>query len=487
MKYLIVLATAIAASTVGSSAAFSISQSSGITTTTRRTTLSPSRTSPLFASTSGKLEMKEAVLKGINEKKEKVKKALLKRLAIKAFSNFQLFLITHPNPITRLLGSLCYVVDLIVYSQGMDGPKKFLTDRQAILGKNFAGLGRILVTDYEEAVATLTSPQKRGTFLGRVKLDKSKCPANFLLFLDDKEAGGTDLHSKLHLNIWETMAPAAIERATTDSTGAFKNYLKEGKKIVLATNDEASRKEEVFKMTIRYVWHALFGVALPNEEYVQMVYDRYEGQDPKTSFLLGAAMPASFALRSQPEVKLSEKKLANLVMESPYMQSYEPTEKHGNYAKEDWAVMLLGAIGIAGVLGTATLNSNILKYVSSADINIEDESEVTNAVLEAARIRAPVNNINTILPKKKTMMVNGKTVELPKDSILVASIGAASLDEDVFPNPKTFDPKRTNLVESSINFNHHGWDPETVGTRVCPGRVIAMKMASDWLLLLKEE
>ncbi len=49
---------------------------------------------PLFATTiSGKIET--------------MKKNFLEKLAIKTFSNFQLFLITHPNFLTKFLASIC--------------------------------------------------------------------------------------------------------------------------------------------------------------------------------------------------------------------------------------------------------------------------------------------------------------------------------------------------------------------------------------------
>ncbi len=373
----------------------------------------------------------------------------------------------------------------------MDGPKRFLSTRQEILGSNFAVLGRILVTDYDESVTLLTAPQKRGPYLGRARLNPSRCPMKFLLFLDDKEAGGTDLHSQLHLNVWETVAPAAMERITADSSGAFKNYLKEGKEKVLAAKDPTEKDRQIFHMTIRYIWHALYGAALPSQKYVEMVYNRFKGPGPSPIteyFVLGATMPFSVLIGPlQFAARKNEKELIGLMMEAPYMQAYEPKEEYGNVPKEEWAELLLAISGLAGVLGTSTLNCNVEKFATNADINTKDANEVTNAILESCRIRAPVNNINTIIPEQKTLMVNGNMVNLPKNSLVASSIGAASLDQKEFPDPLTFNHKRGNLVDSMLNFNHHGWDPDTVGTRVCPGRQIAMKMASDWLIVMKDE
>jgi hypothetical protein len=254
--------------------------------------------------------------------KSKAKKiSPLKKFAIKIFSNFQLFLIIHPNFLTKFLASICYVIDFALYSAGgIDGPKRFLSSRQEILGKNFAVLGRILVTDYEESVTLLTAPQKRGPYLGRARLNPSRCPMKFLLFLDDKEAGGSDLHSQLHLNIWETVAPAAMERITADSSGAFKNYLKEGKEKVLAAKDPAEKELQIFHMTIRYLWHALFGAVIPSQKYVEMVYTRFKGMALSEFFLIGATMPFSVLIGPfQFAARKNEKELIGLIMEAPYM------------------------------------------------------------------------------------------------------------------------------------------------------------------------
>lgn len=62
-------------------------------------------------------------------------------------------------------------------------------------------------------------------------------------------------------------------------------------------------------------------------------------------------------------------------------------------------------------------------------------------------------------------MVNGDTITLPADTVVASSIGAASLDENGFPNPNTFE--------------------RTLGIRDCPCRVIAMKIGIDWLVVCR--
>lgn len=108
------------------------------------------------------------------------------------------------------------------------------------------------------------------------------------------------------------------------------------------------------------------------------------------------------------------------------------------------------------------------------------------AVLEAGRINSPVNNINIILSEPTPFNVNGESIIFPNGTVVAASLGLGSLDPKVFPNPQKFDHKRSNLLSQILNYNGIGYNPTGDGTRVCPGRNIALTMAADvlkaWLL-----
>ena len=106
------------------------------------------------------------------------------------------------------------------------------------------------------------------------------------------------------------------------------------------------------------------------------------------------------------------------------------------------------------------------------------------AVLEAARMRAPVNTVNLILSAAMTMTVNGaEKIIIPAGSVVGGSIGLASLDAGMFEQPDTFNHHRDNLVKMVLNFNAVGYEATGAGTRQCPGRSVAMKMACDILTL----
>jgi cytochrome P450 len=172
------------------------------------------------------------------------------------------------------------------------------------------------------------------------------------------------------------------------------------------------------------------------------------------------------------------------IIESPSMADYSPDESNGNQPHKDYARMMLDIVCIAGIMGTTNLLIEVLTAIpEEADIDLNDSKDVMLAVLEAARKRAPVNNINVIIPKEKTLVVNGKVTTLPAGTLVAGSIGLASLDPAVFPSPNVFNHRRENLVKAVMNFNAIGFDPQGYGKRQCPGRNVAMKCASEVLIL----
>eukprot|EP00594_Rhizosolenia_setigera_P011782 CAMPEP_0178967086 /NCGR_PEP_ID=MMETSP0789-20121207/17347_1 /TAXON_ID=3005 /ORGANISM="Rhizosolenia setigera, Strain CCMP 1694" /LENGTH=398 /DNA_ID=CAMNT_0020652553 /DNA_START=288 /DNA_END=1484 /DNA_ORIENTATION=- len=397
----------------------------------------------------------------------------------------------HPNiPFGSVLMTILYSIDAILMIDAGDiaGPRNFVTARQEILGKNFAALGNVVVTDYSETAALIEAPQKRGNLVGGLRMNPNYILTNFVLVLSDEEAGGTELHSQMHEYAWNSLMPQALNRTVEDEGGVFASYLSEGKENMNAAG--ADKAIEIFRMTIRYSWHAFFGEAI-DEDTVTMVFNRFKG-DASTILsenrIIGAVMPFSPLMRPfQGPAEKAKEILVEKILNSPYMETYDPSE-NGNIDKNEWAEHMLYFIGINAVSGSARLNINIEKYASVVEgINTTSEEDLTLAVLETARLRPPAINMNLISQEEKTLVVNGDTVTIPADTIFSASVGGAGWDEDEFPDPHTFDHTRANLVNSSLNFNHVGWDPDTLGTRVCTGRKIAMKFGIDWLALLKEE
>lgn len=398
---------------------------------------------------------------------------------IRLSSKIQLWLIHHPNCIANFFLSFFYFLELLIYSSD---PKEFLQKRSRILGKNYAALGKIIVGEYQQVAEILKSPQKRGHFLGRARMDGKKLPKNFLLFLSDEAAGGSSLHATLHDNIW-TLAQSALQTAQGP---ILTSYIEDGARAWKKASDDVDKVYAIQRMTIQYIFHAIFGTAIKDEAQIRIVEQLFFSVSPWKSYIGGAIRPFANVFQF---FQCSRTSLANelrtLILTTPSLQDYIPSEANGNLSAYDYADLLMAGFGIAGLGGTFNLLKNIADFSRDACINVDDKKEVMYAVLEAARVRAPVNNINIIAPTEKNLEVNGKLLTFPKNTIFAASIGLASIDPAVFKNPNTFDHKRENITKDILIFNHVGFSPHGSGTRQCPGRNIAMKLASDFLVLIR--
>ena len=409
---------------------------------------------------------------------------------VRSSCSMQLWLINHKNCITDLLLFILYSIDVIAYS--ISGALNFLERRKKIYGPNFASLGRIIVGEYEKCAEIIQSPQQRGKYLGRAKLAPRKISSVFPLFLSDADAGGDDRHAILHKHFWETLVPPSMNILDDE---AFQSYLNELVTTIHEKNAGTSvkmtakeLKPMVEVMVVKYVFHAILGQALSSEE-VEYANTLFNGVLPFSSYVLGATRPIS-GLITCFDCKRSDlvSKMTEVVLNSPALQKYTPSEATANLSKEDYAEMILSVIGIAGCLGSTNLCLQILTAIPDEySINLEDKMEVTLAVLEAARLKSPVNNINVILKNELTLMIREKEYKFPKGTVVAASIGLSSVDASQFQNPHKYDPKREKLMTSCLNFNHVGFSPVGAGTRQCPGRNIAVKMASDLLIALRSD
>lgn len=406
---------------------------------------------------------------------------------VRIWCNIQLWLIRRLNCMTSPILSIMYMIDLFLYSSGgPEGPKKFLSSRGRILGKNFASLGKIIVGEYAEVVKIIQSPQLRGFYLGRARLVSSRLPENFLLALSDKDANpeavDSDLHERLHEHFWTFIVPSAVERIDNDP--AFSTYITEAVKATRNVS-EAAASDIIARMSIRYVFHAIFGSSLVGHKDVEdVIVTLFIGNGPFDSYVGGAIDPvAKFLCCLQCPRRSNISKMKKLILASPLLESHTPSFENGNMGADEYAEWMIALTGVAGFIGVKTMCVQVMFGVpSDAEIDLENRRVLMLAVLEAARIQAPVNNVNVILPTATSMIVNGKQCSFRAGTVVAGSIGLASLDKDEFEEPLTFNMERTNLMSSTVNFNSIGFDPNGAGRRTCPGRNIAMKLACDFLL-----
>ncbi|KAL3932583.1 MAG: hypothetical protein SGBAC_010781 [Bacillariaceae sp.] len=383
---------------------------------------------------------------------------------------------------TPLLGTL-YYADFVAYS--MD-PKKFLLHRREIMGNadNFASLGRIILGDHALVSESIMAPQNRPPYLGRVELVPEKVADDFLLFLSDADVDGEGKkHKAIHDYFWEVVVPDAEKRVAADPD-AFATYV-----AALSDGKETPSEDVQQKMVVKYIFHSLSG-SVPEDDMVDCIQQLFFTGGSSMYHIGAIKLP--FLLRGllwKGSGKRREliKKAVDFILASPSMEKFEPVV---GIEKDDFGELMLAILGIAGCLGTEGLVSNILDKIPAdyklKDIN--DKREVMMTVLEAARIKAPVNTVNFRLAEEsKTIKIHfGKEFTMRKGTLCGASIGLASHDPIVFENPEKFDPQRDNLMKAILNFNHVGFSPTGSGTRQCPGRNLAVKFCSDLLIALQQ-
>lgn len=398
---------------------------------------------------------------------------------VRASCGFQLWLINHPNCITNIILHWLYAIDVLTYS--ISGPLNFLTRREKIYGPNYAALGRVIVGEYSKCADIISMAQKRGSFLGRAKLYPKRLPDNFILFLSDAEAGGDDRHAILHNYIWETLVPPAFARL---EDSVFQTYVQDA---VAQIKNGVDKKQTIQNMVLNYVFHSIIGQPLTPSQLATASSFVY-GNSPFSSLTNGAVKPFAGLLGCcQGKRSRDFTILTDVVMNSPALENYVPSNESANLDKRNYAENILCVVSIAGCLGSMNLCMNVVDLIpKDYPINLDDKKEVTLAILEAARIKAPVNNVNVILQNDFVVTIKGRSYSLPKGTIVAGSIGLASVDPVQFPNPSKFDPKRDNLMSSTLNFNHVGFSPIGSGQRQCPGRNIAVKLASDLLIELRK-
>jgi len=407
------------------------------------------------------------------------------RLPITLSSNTQLFLLRRPNFITRFLLTIFYTVEVLIYS--LVGAKAFLTIRRDFFGPNFCALGKVLVGDHEAAAVLLNQPQKRGDFLGRARMVASRLPEKMLLFLSDTEATKPkdETHQKLHNFLWDSFIPPAMERTAQP---VFQAYIDElikdlQKNGLPPSKNDARNAVEVF--ITKYMMNALFGLGLGlvTEAQLKDIRTLFFSANPMRNYVTAAVKPLRLSSCCSPFITRTYEMTLDLVENSPALADYEPSEANAFVSKREFSDIIMTVAGIAAFGGTANQCVNILTEIPDEyPIDVDNKVEVFKAALEATRRRSPVNNVNVIMQEATEIDINGRKVEFPVGTVVAACICLASLDEKVYPNPDTFNPKRENLVSANLNFNMVGFNTTENGRRNCPGRNIAMKVACDVLV-----
>ena len=287
-------------------------------------------------------------------------------------------------PLTRFLLSVLYYIDIALYSVN---PRAFLVGRsEKLKSQNFASLGRMILGDHPVVSKAINAPQIRDAYLGRARLIPSKVADAFPLFLSDALEEENVKHKAIHDSFWIKHIPVA-NRFVEKNAEVFQGYVKE---IVESEKDGVPDTEIIRKSVIKYIFHSLLGRI--DERIVEITYSLFFSTG-LGGYINGAIkLPLGCCcLHWKNDRKRSSliEEAVKYVSESPHMANYKSFQ---NISKEQYSELLFSVSGIAGCLGTTQLIVNIFNEIpKDFVVDVTDPREVLLCILEAARIRAPVN------------------------------------------------------------------------------------------------
>ncbi|MFT4624751.1 MAG: hypothetical protein ACI8PZ_003411 [Myxococcota bacterium] len=402
-------------------------------------------------------------------------------LSIRASNAIQLWCLRHPNPVSSAVLTAFNGAELISYSMKQ---QDFLTRRVELFGPNFAAVGKLHVGEHAEVVGLLAAPQQRGVMIGQARFVADRMPRGMPLFMsDDGATGGTGAHGAVHGAIWRDIAKPGQDRL---SSPVLAGYVDEAVAQLVPLGrqpKDADARPIIQRMVIRFMMYVLFGMEATPEQ-VESLYEMFYGSSPSTSYTLSAAKPMAPAESKLAGLNASVAAMLDAIVAAPALRDYAPDPATGSLSAREWAELLLAIIGVAAFGGGGNLAvSAVCDIPTEFAIDLSDRDVLLRAILEVGRIFSPVGNFNLITDAPSEYTVSGKNYTFPKGTVVAGVISVASVDPTVFPDPLRYDPTRENLLSGFVNFNGVGFDAEReTSTRTCPGRNIAVAMASKLLV-----
>lgn len=361
-------------------------------------------------------------------------------------------------------------------------PKNFLQHRQKLFGPNFAGWGKLIVGEYSEVSDFLSSPQIRGNFFARAKVIPERLPKHFLLLLSDEKEPDRSIRCTLRKYFHDTIFVPAQDTMKTDNVlhSIVHDFIAEVVSLGLSPSYE-QLQEPTERFTIKFVFKSLLNITLTDSQ-VKRTQDTLFGRNGKVGYSRSFVSPGPSEQKMK-EVRLELSWIKSLFRNSPLLYDYVPSDENYNLTLEELLDLILGAIGLAGILGGQALVMYVLSETPLHELNVSNMKEASLCVLETARRHTPVGNIITYLQSSRSFNIDGEELEFPINTEVSACIDLANRDPKVFADPDKFDPTRTNLTSDMLSFNTVGFlETGDTGKRTCPGRNIAVYMCASALL-----
>ena len=117
---------------------------------------------------------------------------------------------------------------------------------------------------------------------------------------------------------------------------------------------------EVQKLTIRYIFHAIFSSPVTDSQ-VDLIQDLFIKASPTSDYVTGTLNPiGALVCCCQGSRNKALTEVKEIILQSPVMADYVPSESNAFKSKEEYAELLLAITGIAGCLGSGDLCLEVL-------------------------------------------------------------------------------------------------------------------------------
>ena len=389
------------------------------------------------------------------------------------------FILNTNNFIGRGLLRMLELYDLLSYN---NDKKSFAESRREAVGPVFCALGRIYCVDYQSTLKVINQPQKRTTYLGRIKFSPDAIPDKIPIFLSN-----TNEHKLLHSKIHNLIVLYLVNKGQ-------KTRLEDELSNDIVTHMSKTLKKSIPLLhpeKINGTCHVDFDVSIIENALLKWLFYVFldiQLTEEQEHLLQNAMAPSrggnllkkKYLGQSIEDINIES--LVPLIEQSSVFNDYQPSD----LSKTEISEIIIYVLLIAGYLGTLNAIIAVLSVEvhgrQSYQLEFNKLKKINNwkrFILEVIRVYSPVNMINTLLEKETTMKIGNKEYTFPINTPYSCSLMSSGNDNIVYPNTETLDFNREGIEHKLLNFNFEGLGDEStdlLSNRGCPGRFLAIRM-----------
>ena len=379
------------------------------------------------------------------------------------------------SPLGKLLILLAYFTDLPLLIQNW---RDYLQQRKKYISDKFLGLDRAIIhTSYADVKQLInTVPQKRGNYLGPLRIDARS------YFLGNPLSLGTN--DEKHAGIRALISQVLPD--PSENTEVLADLVEQAL-VRVADWGKLHVKNDIPKLMVALLHELIFEIKLSEEEITGSVaYIDNLGLATVPDLIHTTVLSS----QTRSHIQHRENLIANY-KKSPRYQEYLAIGSNHQLSEQEVLNNLFDAIHIAGTAGTSALlgsvfgvlclDENLRANITSeldtiwdgtgtpdVRLSLEQLKITDKIILETARLYPPVRFVSQFSQSDREIEFSGKKCPFKTGTRLVASIFSANHDPQKYENPDNFNIER----DYSDILSWNGENPE----RKCPGQSLSIAL-----------